>query len=155
MAALVVGAFVLGWFLFRPADSGPVTTGAEPQPTVPTPNPSPVRPGPAPEPPALETPAESESESIAIEGGGDGNSAPFDLAGGDYLATVRFGANCTYFIDLEDVGRDIRLRHKIGSALDAQTQENFLYAVSPGRYFILVTSGPAPRCPWSVRLESQ
>jgi hypothetical protein len=120
-----------------------------------TPGPITPTPAPAPTPPAIEAPRQNAPEFITIEGGGDGNSAPFDLAGGDYLASVRFGANCTYFIDLEDVGREIRLRHKIASALDAQTQENFLYVVTPGRYFIRVTSGPAPRCPWSVTLESQ
>jgi len=144
-AGLVVAVFVIGWFVLRPADSEPVTTGSAPVPTAP----GPIRPGPVPAPRPLEA-----SESITIEGGGDGNSAPFYLAGGEYLATVTFGGNCTYYIDLKDTTGEQRSKD-VGSALEALTLENFLYGVNEGRYFLSVISGPVPRCPWSVTLESQ
>jgi hypothetical protein len=91
---------------------------------------------------------------VTIEGGGDGNSAPFYLAGGEYRATVTFGGNCVYYIDLEDTTGEQRSKD-VGNASEALTLENFLYEVKEGRYFLSVISGPVPRCPWSVTLESQ
>ena len=147
VAALVVGAVALAWVVFRPADSEPDTTSPPPAPSVPTPDPAPA---PTPDP----EPSPSEPAALTIEGGGSGNSAPFELAGGDYLVTITFGANCTYYIDLEDASGESR-RQEVGSALEALTVENFIYGVDEGRYYFRVTSGPPPRCPWSVTLESQ
>lgn len=149
-AGLVGVAFVIGWLVLRPADSETVTTGPVPVPTAP----GPIRPVPTPPPPAAEAPPKKAPESITIGGDGDGNSAPFNLAGGEYRATVTFGGNCYYSIDLDDTTGEQRSKD-VGSASEPLTLENFLYQVKEGRYFFGVITGPSPRCPWSVTLESQ
>lgn len=161
VVALVAGAVVLAWLAFRPVDSQPEATSPPPAPSVPTPDPAPAPSAPTPAPSAptpapapAPSPAPSESETLTIEGGGSGNSPPFELAGGDYLVSITFGADCTYYIDLEDASGNSR-RQEFGSALEALTVENFIYGVSEGRYYLRVTSGPPPRCPWRLTLESQ
>jgi hypothetical protein len=127
---------------------------AQPESRAPSvPEPSPTPPPAAPPPPPVEAPAQREPEAVTVEGGGDGNSAPLELAGGDYLVTVTVRGPCYYALDLNPIpdGRRITI-----TRMDAAGETtSYLYGLDAGRYFVSVITGPVPSCPWRVTLESQ
>ena len=148
VAALFVlwGAGLLGGGDDVSPDSA--ATPAVSPPSMMTPSPQPF---PAPEPePAPES--EPSQDPVTVSSQGDGNTAPFELSAGDYVATISFGADCAYYLDLEPTPDD-RQDHDIGNSSEAQDQTNYLYGVEEGRYYIRANTGPAPACPWSVTLE--
>lgn len=151
IAALVVGALVLVWLVFGPSDSQPAATGGTPALSVP--EPSPTLPPAAPAPPPVEVPAQREPETVTVEAEGDGNSRPLELNGGDYLVTVTVRSPCCYAFDLEPIpdGRGIRITRmdEVGETT------TYLYGLDAGRYFVSVSTGPVPSCPWRVTVESQ
>ena len=133
-----------------PAPS-PAPAATSPAPTPPAPTPSPT-----PKPPATpdsEPAGPTEAPSVTLSAEGEGNSAPFELEGGDYLATVTIGSDCSYFLDLEPLVDEMRSLD-IGSWTEAGESANYLYGVEGGTYYVEANTGPVPRCPWSVTLEA-
>lgn len=150
---LVVAALFVLWgagLLGGGDDASPErsSTRAFGPPSTTTPSPQPA-PAPAPEP---EPEPESSQDPVTVSSQGDGNSAPFELAAGDYVASITFGADCAYYLDLEPTPDD-RRDHEVGNSSEAQEQVNYLYGVEEGRYYIRAITGPAPSCPWSVTLD--
>ena len=159
---LIIAAAILLWGLGilggnSDPDPAPSATSTAPAPT-PTP-PEPADPEPAdPEPADLEPDdpepaAPSHASSVTVSAEGDGNSAPFELEGGDYLASVQIGGDCYYGIDLEPLADGVRSKD-IGTWDEAGFGENYLYGVEGGSYYVQAITGPVPSCPWSVTLES-
>lgn len=152
IAAVVIGILVIGWLVFQPSDSQPIAPA--PAPSVPTPTPTPQAP---PQPPAgdapTEAPAQPEPQTVTVEADGGGNSAPFNLTGGDYRVTVITGGPCYFAFDLRPVpeGR----RTSITRMDEAGEATTYLYGIGAGRYYMSVITGPVPQCPWSVTLDTQ
>lgn len=139
---VLLGAGLLGGGDDSSSESSSAPAVSPPAQTTPSPQPTPA---PEPEP-------EPAGEPLVVASDGAGNSAPFELAEGDYLATIVFGADCAYYLDLEPTPDD-RRDHDIGNSSDAQERENYLYGVEAGRYYVRANTGPAPACPWSVTFE--
>ncbi len=124
---------------------------AEPVETRPVPQPDTSQPT-EPQPPAPEPEPEPEpvSETVTLSGDGDGNTAPFELAGGDYYVTLTTRGPCYYAVDLNPLpdGR----RTSLPRMDEAGQADTYLYGVEAGRYYVSVITGPPPRCGWELDL---
>lgn len=153
MRAIVIAAAFAFWATGIFGGESEPDPAPSPAPAAPSPTPTPPAPtpSPTPTPPARAEPQPADPVTISAEG--DGNSAPFELKGGDYLATVTIGGDCYYGLDLEPLTDGVR-RHDIGTWDEAGDGENYLYGVEAGSYYVEAITGPAPSCPWSVTLEA-
>lgn len=97
-----------------------------------------------------------EGESLAVgaanseapqsfSGEGEQRTPPFQLNAQSYQTSVNVGGDCFYAFDLR------HLDGSLAAGLDRAEASN-LYGIEPGEYYLEVTTGPAPGCPWSVSL---
>lgn len=100
--------------------------------------------------PTVSAPAETRSP-LTISGEGDGNTAPVDVAGGNYRVVAVTQKACFHDFTLRPVsgsgGTSLAVTSEIG------TRENNIYQVEPGQYYVAATTGPA--CPWEITLIPQ
>ncbi|MFC6617999.1 hypothetical protein [Deinococcus radiophilus] len=83
------------------------------------------------------------------EGSGELNTDPFRLDAQNYSVSVTTGSDCFYAFDLRGLDGE---SHEGLARAQMGTQESNIYQLPPGEYYLVVTTGPAPKCPWSVDL---
>jgi len=90
--------------------------------------------------------------SIAMEGDGDESSDPFVLDPGDYVVEWTANGRCSYGFSLQPLeGQWPYVR--LASPGDQLEGRDNVYDVEGGRWYLEVITGPAPGCPWTLRLE--
>lgn len=96
---------------------------------------------------ASSTTTSAAEEPRTLSGGGELNTEPFRLAGGDYTAAYDFGGDCYYSIDIEGPSQDAA-----GTGDGPIADTTVLYGLDAGEYHLEVITGPTPNCPWTVTL---
>jgi hypothetical protein len=100
------------------------------------------------------TPTPSQAP-ITLKGTGTKRTAPFQLAGGDYLVawkiTAMSSSGCFYGGTLRGL-TDVKIRERLGShSIDSDplSDTTYLYGIRAGRFYVDVVSG----CDWTITLS--
>lgn len=93
----------------------------------------------------------SGDDSVTLSGGGEVNTDPFLLEGGNYKVTYNFsGSDCFYGAFLQPTNNDNASGHSIASGTGPFSGETNLYDVDPTEYYIQLIGGQ--NCPWTITL---
>jgi hypothetical protein len=108
--------------------------------------------------PTASASAASAEQPITLQGTGKANTAPFELAGGDYVVTWSVRSTSTIFCTFGVVlsSPDGSANEPIASArVDNETTSTAgLYGVRPGRYFLAVGKDQVfpEQCEWKITI---
>lgn len=89
------------------------------------------------------------AQPVTINGGGDGQSKPFQLGDGNYEVLFETFEDCVYYGDLKSF--DGSFIEDLFSAASKITGTNYIYETPKNEYYISVITGPA--CSWEVTFK--
>lgn len=104
--------------------------------------------------PPLNPPSATSAATVTFAGMGMVNTEPQQLTKGDYKVQYQFDGDCYYSADLVSVDGTDR-KSDLATASTVYSGETNAYGISGGSYYLKMTSGPAPGCPWRISLTKR
>lgn len=101
------------------------------------------------------TTTEAPAEPLVFSAAGEQQTAPVQVAAGNYSVHYKFDGPCYYSGQLEPTDPDSFEMLDAGTGSGPVEGDTNLYNVEGGEYFVGMITGPAPGCPWTVTLTPQ
>jgi hypothetical protein len=103
-------------------------------------------------PTVVPTAAPTSNAGITVSGPGQQTSSPFTLAAGNYQVHYKFGGDCFYSGELKSIDGSVdKFNFVTGSS--ATEGDTNLYGLPADPYYLDMTTGPAPSCPWTITFK--